>query len=345
MVVWQGVTSDGTATPVQVTDEGKVIAVGQEGPPGPPGADGEDGQDSQVPGPPGPPGADGVQWPANPFEGAFLMYVDGVVQWSTPTDPIVPPQEWIGPIVNIPSDGVLEFENNLPPEQFLYGTTVYGVNALGEELQEDGKLYGRYIGNATETKDAGTFEGDIEKIFDGREGSKYKCIGVASEDYSGCVIDGIDISHLGNQQFSICVSASNVGALAAAPRYNVQSPVTDWWDGRNALNKVEIPFRMDDQSFMTISAKGKGDRGGWYPTWEIWYLKYDGKFLVEGYKAEGTVSQVVNNALVLRSSNGGFKVGDFVRVLDVQYAQWLALERGYEISKLKTSPRTSRQSA
>ena len=53
MITLYGVTEDGTSVPVQVTDDGKIVAVGQQGPPGPPG---QDGQDSQVPGPPGPPG-------------------------------------------------------------------------------------------------------------------------------------------------------------------------------------------------------------------------------------------------------------------------------------------------
>ena len=64
MVVWQGITSGGTAVPIQVTEAGEVVAAtntpvpGPEGPPGPdgpPGADGKDGKD-------GAPGRDGDQW-------------------------------------------------------------------------------------------------------------------------------------------------------------------------------------------------------------------------------------------------------------------------------------------
>ena len=53
MITLYGVTEDGISVPVQVTEEGKIVAIGQRGPEGPPG---KDGQDSQVPGPEGPPG-------------------------------------------------------------------------------------------------------------------------------------------------------------------------------------------------------------------------------------------------------------------------------------------------
>ena len=43
MVLWQGLTEGGTAVPVQVTEAGKVVAEGQQGPPGPPGEQGPQG--------------------------------------------------------------------------------------------------------------------------------------------------------------------------------------------------------------------------------------------------------------------------------------------------------------
>ena len=83
MVVWQGITEGGTAVPVQITEEGKVVAIGEagaEGPPGPPGAQGD-------PGLPGTPGKDGELYPPNPYEGAFLSYVSGVPTWvDRPSD-------------------------------------------------------------------------------------------------------------------------------------------------------------------------------------------------------------------------------------------------------------------
>ena len=60
MVVWQGITEDGNATPVQVTADGKVVAQGEAGPPGP------EGPASEGPGPEGPQGPPGPEGPQGP---------------------------------------------------------------------------------------------------------------------------------------------------------------------------------------------------------------------------------------------------------------------------------------
>ena len=57
MVVWQGITSGGTAVPVQVDDQGRVVAQGIDG------KDGQDGQDGAT-GPEGPQGPQGPEGPA-----------------------------------------------------------------------------------------------------------------------------------------------------------------------------------------------------------------------------------------------------------------------------------------
>ena len=66
MVLWQGLTEGGTAVPVQVTEEGKVVAQGQQGEKGDKGDTGDQG-------PAGPPGeygpGDDVQFGSAFFEG------------------------------------------------------------------------------------------------------------------------------------------------------------------------------------------------------------------------------------------------------------------------------------
>ena len=59
MVVWQGITSGGTAVPVQVDDEGRVVAQGIDGKDGQDGAPGAEGPQGPA-GPEGPAGADGL---------------------------------------------------------------------------------------------------------------------------------------------------------------------------------------------------------------------------------------------------------------------------------------------
>ena len=56
MVVWQGITSGGTAVPVQVDDQGRVVAFGIDGQDGAPGAEG----------PQGPVGPEGPRGPTGP---------------------------------------------------------------------------------------------------------------------------------------------------------------------------------------------------------------------------------------------------------------------------------------
>ena len=62
MVLWQGLTEGGTAVPVQVTEAGKVVAEGQQGPPG------EDGKE----GPQGPKGDQGPQGEYGPGDDVDL---------------------------------------------------------------------------------------------------------------------------------------------------------------------------------------------------------------------------------------------------------------------------------
>ena len=55
MITLYGVTADGTSVPVQVTDDGRIVSVGQTGEQGPPGPQGPPGEQ----GPPGQDGQDG----------------------------------------------------------------------------------------------------------------------------------------------------------------------------------------------------------------------------------------------------------------------------------------------
>ena len=77
MVVWQGITEGGTAVPVQITEEGKVVAIGESGPTGPIGPEGP-------PGAPGPPGS-GIPSPETGTEGDVLTLQDGIAVWAEPT--------------------------------------------------------------------------------------------------------------------------------------------------------------------------------------------------------------------------------------------------------------------
>ena len=118
MVVWQGITSDGTAVPVQITEEGKVVAIGEAGPPGPPGEEG----------PPGPPGQ---TWPPHPFEGAFLAWIGGEAVWFSAEPPIDVAPGVTPPIARVTDNQVLEFDYPIDLETFVVGAVMESCDAQG----------------------------------------------------------------------------------------------------------------------------------------------------------------------------------------------------------------------
>ena len=340
MVVWQGITEDGTATPVQVNDEGKVIAIGEEGPPGPPGADGQDGQDSQVPGPPGPPGADGVQWPANPFEGAFLMYLDGVVQWATPQEPIPLPQDWIGPITAVSDDGsVLEFSETLNPEQFLYMQNVYACDQFGLPATRPGQINGDFLSTATEGKydQYGTVNGTMQDIF---TAGFTNFVEVRPGYYEGTSTQGFEITGInweGLPAGTLIVNGQSdvqVGSWASsnpAWRWGPQNQLRQFWD-ISVSGDWTMRIQSDATNSMDFLCYALCSHYNKPNDFKITGITLNDEQLVDGPAAFGTVMQIVNNAVVLRSTNKGFEVGDYVRTSDAQYARWLAVKKGYKVA-------------
>ena len=338
MVVWQGVTSDGTATPVQVTDEGKVIAIGQEGPAGPPGPEGQEGP----PGPPGANGADGVQWPPNAFEGAFLMYLDGVVQWATPEEPIIPPQEWIGPITEIDSDGsVLIFEDFLSPDQFLKGTQVIAVNEFGQEKSPPGFLYGPWLAGSSmnNLNPSVTVSGTPEDLFS-TSNSGIKLNGYNDGDflnYQGIALVNLPWEKLGLATLTVFYT-NNSGRPAFAdqlPNWDSPTGKSTWFNNGHVSGNYEGTVQYECVDGMAFNFYGYA-QGTTHPeNLHVTKIQAGGKTLIDGYYAQGDVMQVVNNALVLRSTNGNFEVGDYVKTTDVAYATWLAASRGYSVADLK----------
>ena len=124
-VILYGTQSNGETFPVQVDGTGRLVAEGLQGTEGPPG-------------PPGQPGADGGDFPlpADPYEGAFLGWLNGGLAWiGTPPTPI--PPGVFGPITAWDPAGLLTVEGAIPEQ---VGTGVYLT-----QCDEDGTPVG---GNA-----------------------------------------------------------------------------------------------------------------------------------------------------------------------------------------------------
>ena len=141
MITLYGVTEDGTTVPVQVTEDGKLVAQGLQGEPGPPG---EDGKDSQVPGPPGSPGESGITAVNEPTEGDYLQYKGGTVVWRA--GPNIPEP---APDVHLytekgPGDRPEEmklFHSDGPWDDIKPGDYITLCDILGEFLQPEYTAY------------------------------------------------------------------------------------------------------------------------------------------------------------------------------------------------------------
>ena len=343
MVVWQGITEGGTAVPVQITEEGKVVAIGEAGPQGPPGADGKDGETGPQ-GPPGQPGTPGVQWPSNPFEGAFLMYLDGVVQWATPQEPIPVPQDWIGPITAVSSDNsILEFANNLNPEQFLNMTNVYACNEYGQDATRPGKIYGDWMAGTTiGPEQAGdSYNGTPSNIFVDDVNSTWDVqldVPGGSAGMHGMYLYGLNLLQLGDGEYGVYSQTSWTGQGPGSTHgtWNYAGKEVKWWtdltEGGNKLRTVNLVGVTSNTHLKTVANMYPES----YGTVMIRQISFNGDYLIQGKAAEGVVQSIVNNAVVLRSTNGGFEVGDYVRSSDTQYARWLAVKKGYSIDNLQS---------
>ena len=125
MVVWQGITEGGTAVPVQITEEGKVVAIGEAGPEGPRGPQG----------PEGPPGV--AEWPPNPIEGAFLVWMNGEPTWYSETPVPIPPG--LSPLItDVTDNSILTFNSDLDTEAFFSGVNVSAALADGTNWTNNG---------------------------------------------------------------------------------------------------------------------------------------------------------------------------------------------------------------
>ena len=127
-VILLGTQSNGETLPVQVDATGRLVAEGLQG------EQGEQGEQG-IQGPPGPPGSDGIDLPPDPYEGAFLGWLNGELVWiGTPPVPI--PPGVFGPITTWSPDGLLTVEGSIPSEVGP-GVYVIQVGADGKASRPD----------------------------------------------------------------------------------------------------------------------------------------------------------------------------------------------------------------
>ena len=296
MVVWQGITEGGTAVPVQITEEGKVVAIGETGPTGPTG-------------PPGPPGQ--AEWPPNPIEGAFLIWLNGEPTWYA-EKPIPIPANLIGPIVDIPSEGAYTVASEISEEFFFQGRNVVTADSSGNP----------------------TF-----KNWNQSQVWSDKPLNV---DYPTRGFDGsIDTFTYGaNNQPSRFTFAP---PLVVTEGFKLYNDCEGTWtahttNGGAQVGSVETFLNPSVPSVMTCSGtieyiEYKAKNGS---TMKLFKVEADGAVLVNpginpGLKGEGQVASVFNTTVVLTRTAGEIGIGDYLLANATTMASWLVTKRGMKI--------------
>ncbi len=169
MVVWQGVTASGSVVPVQVNEDGSVVAQGVDGIAGLPGKEGPPGPQ----GPEGPSGADGADGANGQYaEGDDVVFANGTftedltIGFNGPDD--------FG-FVEIPQFGTVKIHRNLPEERACIQVVNTAINGGSQRAQITN--FGNYVADGTIScaKNKAGFTSTGELYFSSR-GNIYKLV-------------------------------------------------------------------------------------------------------------------------------------------------------------------------
>ena len=310
MVVWQGITEGGTAVPVQVTEEGKVVAIGEAGPTGPPGPEGPPGQ---------------AEWPANPFEGAFLVWLNGQPTWYA-EQPIPIPGDLIGPIIEVPNEGTFTVASPIPQDIFYSGRRVVKANSLGIPIYEnwnqsqvwtEGLSSSPYLDGGNWSPQGG-FDGKLDKAVATYNSANFSWTG--SLNFSKAEIRFIKESTSnatfkvtganGQTTFSVApINPSDISLAALVDVSGVGSPITE------ILIQTDNSGAAAGFSQVVINGITLVDEG-----------------IPQVPVASGNVATVVGNNILLSRIQGEIGVNDYLLAEPAQMAAWLATRRGFKVN-------------
>lgn len=289
MVVWQGITEGGTAVPVQITEDGKVVAVGEQGPEGPPG----------------PPGQ--AEWPPNPIEGAFLIWLNGEPAWYT-EQPIPTPPGTAGPITGVSDNSLFTFQNNLDQNVFFTGVQVYAVYENGGYWDGDGQY-------------------DTSKVWSVYATPSSPSGGQRPPSNVPVLFDG-DLSSF----YSLTSSNSQTARLTFNPPITASSSIRVYVDqsgtaiNKTANGKTNLNAdgwnNIEDTSLRYLEAMS-GAGSGYFA---LNGIEVDGKLLLDTFAGPfptGQISTVANNSALLSRVQGVWTEGLYMRADESAQAAWL----------------------
>ena len=297
-VILLGTQSNGETLPVQVDGFGRLVAEGLQGPDGPPG----------------PPGG-AFPLPADPYEGAFLGWLDGGLAWiGTPPVPI--PPGVFGPITAWdPVNTLLTVEGDIP--------AAVGAGVYVYQCDEKGVFFTSGCNVSENWSTAGTITNDdtqnnqgIDKAFDGSLDS-------ATQDYwsaqngtisrytfpsiqAGTKFELYMGVSLATTNFSVNgVTPSNVGSINDAEWIDVTDAVL--LSGKGGLQYIDISFS-----------------GGSHSQY-IFAIRIDGKVYLDSSKSLNMrVNQLLGNSILgLPNLGVGFTPGKYLFIPEQRVAPWV----------------------
>ena len=297
MVVWQGITEGGTAVPVQITEEGKVVAIGEQGPKGDTGEQGPKGDKGDT----GPAGT--AEWPDDPFEGAFLVWLNGEPTWYA-EGPVPTPPGTSSVIESVQENGLLTFSDVLNTDIFFQGVDVFAGN-------RDGTVWAGDSFTNTQTVWSALLSGKFApstpatNAFDGSQTT------YADDDgsFAGWVLDLSSIS-LGTGQHSIEVKSGGASYI----RVNGSEKLTASGTSGALTYTGTITGEIDN-------IESGLDRASLY------YVKIDNKLLLDQGLPRGQISTVVADSALLTRTKGEWKPGMYMVAKEGQQAAWLYQQR------------------
>ena len=292
MVVWQGITEGGTAVPVQITEEGKVVAIGESGPQGPPGPEGPPGQ---------------AEWPPNPIEGAFLVWLNGEPTWYA-EQPIPTPPGSAGPIIEVSDNSLLTFASDVDQNIFFQGVQVYAINADGSNWNGDGQYNTSQVWSADLSSSTGSFDANNK----------------ASNMFDGDISTSTDASAV-NATLTFIPS----GGISYSEKVEVRTG-----NGNAPYYKLNgEPEQLGESNEWTTLATGSGTvnvitckaaGADKYNNWAA--IRIDGQLLLDlkaGPYPTGQISVAVNDTVLLTRVQGVWTEGLYMKADESAQAAWL----------------------
>jgi hypothetical protein len=303
MAILYGTTGDGTTLPVLVDQFGNLLAKGIEGQPGQPGE-------------PGPPGGD-FPLPPNPYEGAFLGWLNNDLAWiGTPPVPI--PEGRFGPITGWDSGGFLTVEGEIPP-QVAQGVFVYQCN-------EDGSIYVDGWNNSEVWSDSasGPFaDGSPANAYDGKAVYNESPVINAGADvviFEGVcpVTSNVDVFtwFTGNGLANITIHGSGNSGNPLVTLYNdLFEASADWhpiaYSG--SVTKITMNVAANQTRFCGLKMDNVNGEmlvdGGEYPT------APNLNFRVQSVNGQ--------NLIGVANRTDNFTIGKYLRIPEQNVARWL----------------------